>query len=155
MQLFLRQDAHAIISTFNYFDVGRKGYITKCEMQQALSILLGGRRFDHAEMNYIMRIFDDNFDGGVSFEEFLEVLMDGGESDRAGESKMPDQLDDDLEHVFCTLDTDNNGTISRNDLKQALRRIEVDLSDQELDQVMERFDGCEMNFQQFKSFMTS
>lgn len=43
-------------------------------MQRALQKLLG-QSFNHAEMNYIMRIFDENFDGDVSFEEFLDVLF--------------------------------------------------------------------------------
>ena len=74
MHLFSKQDAYALISTFDYFDVDRSGSISKIEMQRALQKLLG-QSFNHAEMNYIMRIFDENFDGDVSFEEFLDVLF--------------------------------------------------------------------------------
>ncbi|OAF68170.1 Exocyst complex component 6 [Intoshia linei] len=62
----------ACLDTFNHYDKDKNGFITKEELTEAV------RKMDmnvtDAEINKIMRIADENGDGLISFNEFIEIM---------------------------------------------------------------------------------
>ena len=86
---------------------------------------------------------------GISFEEFLKIMTD---------QKRPCDEDttEDFYEVFLAYDMDQKGYISRDDIKESALDLNENLTDQELDDIMIKFDPTgegKINFQNFHKLM--
>lgn len=88
---------------------------------------------------------DGDSNGEIDFDEFL-ILMGNQHSD-------PDQ---ELRNAFKVFDTDNSGSISREELQSLMTQLGQNLSDAEIDAMMEMVDennDGEISFEEFKKMM--
>ncbi|XP_053570373.1 programmed cell death protein 6 isoform X2 [Bombina bombina] len=108
-------------NVFQRVDRDRSGIISDTELQQALS---NGTwtPFNPATVSAIISMFDREHKGGVNFSEFSGVW----------------KYITDWQTIFRTFDTDNSGTIDKNELKQALTGYR--LSEQFYDVLIRKFD---------------
>ena len=90
-----------------------------------------GQNPTDAELVEMINSVDDNGDNEIDFEEFL-VLM----KSRIGE-RDPDK---ELRDAFKVFDTDGSGSISRDELKRLMTQLGQNLSEAELDAMMDEVD---------------
>ena len=99
------------------------------ELKEVMKSL--GQNPTDAELVEMINSVDDNGDNEIDFEEFL-VLM----KSRIGE-RDPDK---ELRDAFKVFDTDGSGSISRDELKRLMTQLGQNLSEAELDAMMDEVD---------------
>ena len=105
-----------------------------------------GQNPTDAELVEMINSVDDNGDNEIDFEEFL-VLM----KSRIGE-RDPDK---ELRDAFKVFDTDGSGSISRDELKRLMTQLGQNLSEAELDAMMDEVDtdgDGEISFEEGECF---
>jgi len=105
------------------------GTVTLTELKEVMKSL--GQNPTDAELVEMINSVDDNGDNEIDFEEFL-VLM----KSRIGE-RDPDK---ELRDAFKVFDTDGSGSISRDELKRLMTQLGQNLSEAELDAMMDEVD---------------
>ena len=63
-----------------------------------------------------------------------------------------------LKHFFSQLDTDNSGTLTINEIEKALKKIDIDITEEELNQIWEGLDfhkDGQVNYSEFLAAMIS
>ena len=115
---FLRVDFHQSTGT-----------VTLTELKEVMKSL--GQNPTDAELVEMINSVDDNGDNAIDFEEFL-VLM----KSRIGE-RDPDK---ELRDAFKVFDTNGSGSISRDELKRLMTQLGQNLSEAELDAMMDEVD---------------
>ncbi len=63
-----------LLSAFHHFDTTRTGYITASELDHVL-IKSGGVRLTPIELRQLVRLFDRDGDGRISYSDFIRKLM--------------------------------------------------------------------------------
>ena len=123
------------------------GSISKDELKGVMK-KLGSNPTDD-EIQVMINSVDDNGDGEIDFDEFL-VLMS------AKKKNSKEDPDKELKDAFKVFDADGSGTISRDELKKLMKRLGQNLTDSELDAMMDEVDtdkSGEIDFKEFKSMM--
>jgi len=90
---------------------------------------------------------DGDENGSIDFDEFL-VLMKSRRTD-------PDQ---ELLEAFKVFDTNNDGAISRDELRELMNKLHQPMTDAEIDAMMVMADSNndgEISFEEFKDMMVS
>mmetsp|Transcript_924 Transcript_924/g.1194 ORF Transcript_924/g.1194 Transcript_924/m.1194 type:complete len:128 (+) Transcript_924:2-385(+) len=126
------------------FDTNGDGTIEAKELRMVMKQL--GHNLSNKEVMEMIGSVDDNSDGSIDFDEFVQLM--GSRSD-------PDQ---ELREAFDVFDTDKNGSISRSELKGLMVKLGQNLSDAELDAMMTMVDSDgdgEISFEEFKEMMES
>eukprot|EP00586_Coscinodiscus_wailesii_P014627 CAMPEP_0172494508 /NCGR_PEP_ID=MMETSP1066-20121228/50001_1 /TAXON_ID=671091 /ORGANISM="Coscinodiscus wailesii, Strain CCMP2513" /LENGTH=146 /DNA_ID=CAMNT_0013265535 /DNA_START=110 /DNA_END=550 /DNA_ORIENTATION=+ len=129
---------------FSMFDTNGDGTIEAKELRMVMKQL--GHNLSNKEVMEMIGSVDDNSDGSIDFDEFVQLM--GSRSD-------PDQ---ELREAFDVFDTDKNGSISRSELKGLMVKLGQNLSDAELDAMMTMVDSDgdgEISFEEFKEMMES
>lgn len=74
-------------------------------------------------------MIDADSSGTINFDEFLNLMY----------GKYPDQ-DDELRSVFQVFDKDNNGYITKDELKKAMEKMNQDVTDEDIEEMMKEAD---------------
>lgn len=130
---------------FAIFDTNRDGTIEAKELKEVMRSL--GQSPSSSEIRDMIKSVDGDNNGAIDFDEFL-ILM-------RSRNKDPDQ---ELRNAFRVFDSDNSGSISREELKQLMINLGQDLSEAEIDAMMEMVDengDGEISFEEFKNMMNS
>ncbi|KAG6890045.1 hypothetical protein C0995_012502 [Termitomyces sp. Mi166 len=114
---------------FAFFDRDNDGAITYEELGIVMRKL--GEAPTDDELQNIIRAVDVDHSGTIDFYEFLTLMTE----------KLPGiNNDDELEAAFNFIDTDHSGSISSDELKLVLQRLDMNLTEQELDKMMKEAD---------------
>ncbi|CAK8694280.1 unnamed protein product [Clavelina lepadiformis] len=134
---------HAV---FHLFDQDRDGYINPDELKRALEA--SGYHLTDNELDEIIKEVDRNGDGKIDFAEFTRLT-------NARMKPKDEEFDDDqhYENAFKVFDKDGNGFIDRDELREVVRSITGDPTEEELDKLFEEADLNGDGRIDFKEFM--
>ncbi|XP_006891943.1 PREDICTED: calmodulin-like protein 5 [Elephantulus edwardii] len=134
-------------AAFTQFDTDGDGKINLQELGQVMKSL--GKEVSEEELKMIMKMVDTDGDGSISFQEFLAALSKA----RKGSSS-----EEEMQAAFRVFDVNGDGHITVAELKQAMGNLGVELSDEELDQMIREADtdkDGQVNYQEFARILTS
>ncbi len=134
-----------IKEAFDLFDTDKTGTIDYHELKVAMRAL--GFDVKKQEVINLMREFDREGSGQIEYPDFLEIMT----------SKISER--DPIEEIlkaFKLFDEDNSGRISLRNLRRVARELGENLSDDELQAMIDEFDkdgDGEINEQEFLGIM--
>ncbi|KAM7198708.1 hypothetical protein V8F20_006023 [Naviculisporaceae sp. PSN 640] len=114
---------------FDVFDKDGTGDITAEELGHVMKEL--GLNPSKTELQDLLAEADENNDGVINFEEFLNLM-----SQRVGDT----DTEQELISAFKVFDKDGSGTISTEELRDVLRSLGENLTDAELDEMVKLAD---------------
>lgn len=126
---------------FNEFDLNHDNYIQKEELKSVMQKM--GQAPTTEELNAMFEAADQDKDGKISFEEFVNIAK-------------ANPLSLSLKVVFEELDVDDDGFITRSELRTAFQRMGRPLNDQEINAIFKHVDtnnDGKINFQEFCTVM--
>ena len=131
---------------FDLFDTDGSGTIDTKELQVALRAL----GFDSKKEKVRKMIADIDLDGSgtIDFEEFVEMM-----TGKMGDRDSPDEI----RRVFKLFDDDETGRISFRNLKRVARELGENMTDEELQEMINKADldgDGEVNEEEFMRIMT-
>ena len=139
-------------SSFSHFDKNEDGLISRSEMRIALTELGPDYQVGERELDALLTRFDENNDGFVSYKEFVAFIREDG-SKGASKSGIEVALKNvlrqaesegvDLMASFKHFDKNDDGKINHSEMRKALKELgpKFDVSEQELDRLIEKFDA--------------
>ncbi|EFA10091.1 troponin C, isoallergen Bla g 6.0101 [Tribolium castaneum] len=137
-------------STFDAFDVDKKGYIG-VDMIGTIMDLLGTQLIGE-ELETIITEIDEDGNGEVSFEEFANLaarfLTEDDEDTEA--------IQMELKGAFRLYDREGNGFITTDVLREILRELDDNLSEDDLDNMIDEIDtdgSGTVDWEEFKAVM--
>ncbi|CDW58175.1 EF-hand 7 domain containing protein [Trichuris trichiura] len=110
---------------FSQFDVNGDGFISETELKQVMMRL--GQEPNPDELRAMFKAADLNRDGKISFEEFCEIAK-------------ANPLSMSLKTVFCDMDRDGDGYITREEMFESLKRMGHSISNDELNAIYRTVD---------------
>ncbi|KAJ1959657.1 hypothetical protein IWQ62_004526 [Dispira parvispora] len=129
----LSNDALAQLKeVFSLFDKNGDGAITTDELALVLNKL--NQTLTEGEIKEIMTLADENKDGQLDFNEFTALLK----KDSLAVTKLVKEIE--VCRVFVTFDADKNGSISRDELREALKAMGKPYDDAQLDKLIKEVD---------------
>jgi calmodulin len=81
----------------------------------------------------------------IDFEEFIQIMLDI-------ENQTPDHKEQELLDAFNVFDIDNDGFISKDELRQVMRNIDTRITEEELEAMIEAIDedgDGKVNYEEF------
>jgi len=133
-------------ASFDLFDIDGSGSISGQELKQVM------RRFGQApsdkDVQEMIDRVDKNGDNEIDFNEFIELMR---------HRIANNDPDFELKLAFEAIDTDNSGTISVEELKGLMAKVNQHLSEEEIIAIMSEVDldgNKELDFGEFKEMMT-
>jgi len=131
---------------FDLFDTDGSGTIDTKELQVALRAL----GFDSKKEKVRKMIADIDLDGSgtIDFEEFVEMM-----TGKMGDRDSPEEI----KRVFKLFDDDETGKISFRNLKRVARELGENMTDEELQEMINKADldgDGEVNEEEFMRIMT-
>ena len=132
-----------IINSFNAFDINSDGTLSKEEIVRGLSKAYNS--LNHKEISAIVdKLISDNATS-INFTEFIAKVID----------KRIMLTEDNIKKCFFLIDTNNDQTISKSELKEALNN--KNLTDQDIEQILDSNNAIKMNdkltFAEFKALL--
>ncbi|CAF1330997.1 unnamed protein product [Rotaria sp. Silwood1] len=114
---------------FDLFDRDRSGTISLSELKQILVAL----NFNPTDslVRKVMKEMDIDGNGSVEFDEFVKVMKN------VYERKF---TDDEMRRAFKCFDMDNSGYITASELHEVLRRLNRDVSERRINEVLREVD---------------
>jgi len=135
---------------FDLFDEDKSGSITSDELYNLLRSL--GQAVTPAEAERLLLEMDTGNDGTVDFEEFIAVMAE----DDSAEVTDPETL---AEDIFKMLDKDGSGYIINKELREFLRQLPIDLTEEQVDTMLIDIfgsdDDASIDVDEFKDFLAS
>ncbi|KAL3874305.1 hypothetical protein ACJMK2_037338 [Sinanodonta woodiana] len=119
------QDVETIKEFFCLFDQDNDGCITSDEIKYVLKCVLV-REPTPEEIKDYMKKFDQDGSGAIEFDEFLTLTK-----------SMPTQS---LKKIFNSIDTDNDGHITMEEMKELLRTLDQTGADEKVEKFVRRAD---------------
>ena len=135
--------------TFDMFDMDRSGYITADELGQAMMAI--GQNPSDEELADIIREVDQDQDGEINFSEFLEMMavrLTKKEDKR--DKGSPDRKE--IKKAFKIFDRNGDGFITEAELRQTMRNLQADLTEEEVDKMIREADkdgDRDINYEEF------
>ena len=130
---------------FNYFDKDRDGIISHSDMRTTIRLL--GHTISDEEVTEIFSQVGTKHNGKMNFEEF--VFMMKRFSDPRTKEEM-DTLESEIQDAFHSFDQDDDGAISRSDLRMKLNgKILEDEIEELFEEADTNRDGV-IDYQEFK-----
>ncbi|CAD7704577.1 unnamed protein product [Ostreobium quekettii] len=130
---------------FCLFDEDGKGTITAKELGNVTQKL--GQKWTHAELQEAISKMDTQKKGKIDFNDFLVQMA---------QLKKHVDPEEELRHAFRSFDIDGNGSISREELRQALTGLGIKLTAEEVDEMFregdQNGDGV-IDYEEFKKMM--
>lgn len=119
---------------FRLFDKDGDGSITKEELGRVMRSL--GQFAREEELQQMLHDVDIDGDGCFSFEEFVEIVYNMGNT----ESSTKEEEEKELRDAFRVFDKHNRGYISASDLRAVLQCLGEDLSEEEIEDMIKEVD---------------
>ncbi|VDN02228.1 unnamed protein product [Thelazia callipaeda] len=115
------------------FDKENKGFIRATQVGQILRTM--GQAFEERDLKQLIKEFDTDGSGEIEFEEFAAMVASFVvEDDNAG-------LEEELREAFRLYDKEGNGYIAVSDLRDILRALDENVSEEELDEMIAEIDA--------------
>ncbi len=133
---------------FDLFDEDGSGTISREELMAALKVVQTD--VSEPQLREMIDAIDVNKDGVISFEEFKEMLG------KCNVKRIGEPTEEEIELVFNMLDKDENHYLAAHELKALVKKIEKDITDSEIEQMITIADedGDRMlNMMEFKKIM--
>lgn len=154
---------------FEYIDMDDDKNITKTEMLQAITKL--GIRISSSEINEVFEMLDSNNDGTISLQEFMnletQTILNSRSPNKSSsdlkqlkraikviQNKIQDRFFN-LQSAFSFMDSDKDGTITKQEFSACCDKIQVPLNPKIIDSVFDFMDldeNGEIDFNEFKIF---
>ena len=101
------------------------------------------------EVHEMINMVDENGDGEVDFDEFLNLmrLRQGGSGEKA---------EDNLREIFDVFDADGSGYIDRDEMRSLMKKLAQDLTNDEITQIIELVDkdgDQQISFEEFRDMV--
>ena len=127
------------------FDQNGDGRISIAELKHVFEKI--GKNPTDTELNDMLREFDQDSNGTIEFDEFVLLVskMDGGDNE-----------EENLKAAFEVFDKDGNGYIDREELKDIMKQLGNNFTDQQISKMMEEADtdkDGKIDFGEFKQMM--
>uniref|UniRef100_F6PQ89 EF-hand domain-containing protein n=2 Tax=Ciona intestinalis TaxID=7719 RepID=F6PQ89_CIOIN len=132
---------------FNLFDKNMDGVIESSEIEQFMRSL--GYHLTKDEIRDIMATYDLNSSGTIEMNEFVPMVKGRLRSEYLEAIE--------LEMAFKVFDRDNNGFISRDELRNVLRTMTENPTEEELDEMMREADtdgDGQIDYREFVAMLT-
>lgn len=124
---------HDLRHAFNMFDSDGSGTIDKQELRSVLKAM--GSRPGKEELDELMSQMDVDKSGTIDFEEFVAVM-----ADKLEDEELEKELEE-LAATFKAMDTDGSGALESEELRKALKRIGVVMTQEEVVYLMGMVDA--------------
>ncbi|CAH2009574.1 unnamed protein product [Acanthoscelides obtectus] len=145
-----REQLSMLKSTFDVFDVDRKGYIEADMIGTVMDML--GTHVSADELDKIITEIDEDSNGEINFEEFANLaarfLVEDDEDTEA--------IQVELKGAFRLYDKEGNGFITTDVLREILRELDEKLSEDDLDNIIDEIDtdgSGTVDWEEFKAVM--
>ena len=136
-----KKDVEPLRRLFLEMDKDRTGFITSCELQQAME--QSNYNFSKKEINEIVSEVDLKQNGKINYTEFIAATL-------CVEKYMTDEK---LHEIFMHFDVDDTAFITKNNIREAMTQMGQDITNQEIDQALGTHDitgDSQINFEEFK-----
>lgn len=131
---------------FDLFDTDGDNFISAKELSNVIENT--GQSVSQEDLREMIREVDEDGDGLINFDEFLDLM----------ESKMKDNdSEEELMEAFKLFDKNSNNLVSKNEIKQVMHMLGENLSQDEIEDLMMQFDQDRdgfLNYEEFKKMMT-
>lgn len=117
---------------FKHFDSDGDGILSPKEIDDVLDSM--GIKLDDAQKQRMLIKLDQNGDGEISFEEFRDWQLSMKTEDEEGELKKT------AKKIFDMFDEDGGGTLSIEELKYGLNKLNAGLTEEEVYNMLREFD---------------
>ncbi|XP_072387179.1 troponin C, isoallergen Bla g 6.0201-like isoform X2 [Diabrotica undecimpunctata] len=144
-----REQIIMLKSTFDAFDIERKGYIEADMIGTIIEML--GTRVTAADLDIIDEI-DEDGNGEVSFEEFANLAA----KFMVEEDEDTEAIQLELKGAFRLYDKEGNGFITIEVLREILRELDEKLTEDDLDNMIDEIDADgsgTVDWEEFKAVM--
>ncbi|EYB96763.1 hypothetical protein Y032_0147g2596 [Ancylostoma ceylanicum] len=131
---------------FNMFDKENKGYIRATQVGQILRTM--GQAFEERDLKQLIKEFDTDGSGEIEFEEFAAMVANFVVNSEDNEG-----LEEELREAFRLYDKQGNGYINVSDLRDILRALDENVSEEELDEMIAEIDTDGSGTVDFDEFM--
>jgi calmodulin len=139
-----------IVNTFNSWDTDKDGSINFSELSNAVS--KGGIKLSEEEMNAIFVIGDVNQNGEIDLEEFKRMMLPSA-SDVVTKFRSVHKTTMDVQSAFKRFDTNNDNSIDRQELTQALSSNGLNFTKQEIDAIFKAADVNQSGTVDYEEFI--
>jgi len=131
---------------FTMFDKEKKGFIHTSQVGQILRTM--GQAFEERDLKQLIKEFDSDGSNQIEFEEFAALvarfIMDDEDSGA---------LEEELREAFRLYDKQGNGYINVSDLRDILRALDDNITEDELDEMIAEIDTDGSGTVDFDEFM--
>ena len=125
------QKKNEYLETFKIFDKNNDGQITQDELKQLLNNI--GQKPSDSEIQDMINEIDIDGDGKINFDNFITLM----------EKKLRDHdNEEELIETFKVFDKDGIGFITFNNLKDVIKNLGLNYSD---DEIMEMIKECDLD----------
>lgn len=134
-----------IRQAFDLFDTAKTGMIEYREMKACMRAL--GFDVKKAEVLDLMRQYDRNETGAIRWEDFNEIMT---------EKYLNRDPMDEIANAFKLFDDEGTGKITVKNLRRVCRELGENLSEEEMQSMIEEFDKDQdgaINFEEFVNIM--
>ncbi|XP_028130418.1 troponin C, isoallergen Bla g 6.0201-like isoform X1 [Diabrotica virgifera virgifera] len=145
-----REQIIMLKSTFDAFDIERKGYIEADMIGTIIEML--GTRVTAADLDKIIDEIDEDGNGEVSFEEFANLAA----KFMVEEDEDTEAIQLELKGAFRLYDKEGNGFITIEVLREILRELDEKLTEDDLDNMIDEIDADgsgTVDWDEFKAVM--
>jgi len=135
--------------TFDQFDKEKQGAISVGTVETILKMM--GMHVSSQDLEDIINEIDEDGSGELEFPEFIQLAAKFLTEEDEEEMKW------ELKEAFRLYDKQGNGYITTNTLKEILREIDANLTEYNLDQIVEEVDADgsgTIDFDEFMAMMT-
>jgi calmodulin len=127
------EEFEEVTTTFDALDLSGDGYIKSTELGKVLQSL--GAKATEESLAAMVAVLDENKDGNISRDEFLDFYQKHMVFDLNREG-----LNELARHMFEQFDSDGNGVITLSEFKNVMDSLNVDFSIDEIGELVNELD---------------
>lgn len=142
-QCLSKEETDKMEGIFAEMDTNGDGMLSKQEIRDGYEEHFGVA-IDDEELDRMFDAIDADGSGAIDYSEFLMATMN--EQQLLSKEK--------LKQAFKMFDKDNSGTISREEIKEALGNVDEEIAEKIISEVDENDDG-EISFEEFEKMMNN